>query len=59
MKIEFGYDKHIKSWNVVVLDDDNNEIESSYSGDMVGVKFDIEYFKKQYDIKSVEKIKAY
>lgn len=59
MKIEFGYDRHIKSWNVVVLDDDNNEIESSYSGDMVGVKFDIEYFKKQYDIKSVEKIKAY
>ena len=59
MKIEFGYDRHIKSWNVVVLDDNNNEIESSYSGDMVGVKFDIEYFKKQYDIKSVKKIKAY
>ena len=59
MKIEFGYDRHIKSWNVVVLDDNNNVIESSYIGDMVSVQFEIEYFKKQYDIKSVEKIKAY
>ena len=59
MIIEYGYDKHIKSWNVVVLDEQGNEIESTYNGDMVGVKFDIEFFKKQYNITKVEKIKAY
>lgn len=59
MTIEYGYDKKVKCWCVIVLDNEHNEVENSYSGNLHDAKWDIEYFKKQYDIKEVIKIKAY
>ena len=59
MVIEYGYDRHVKSWNIILFDDNGNEILSEYYGDMVGIKFTIEEWKKEYSISKVVKIKAY
>lgn len=59
MKIEYGYDRHVKSWNIILYDAEGNEIISEYYGDMVGVKLTIEEWKKEYNINKIEKIKAY
>lgn len=59
MIIEYGYDRHVRSWNVVVMDPQGNIIASEYLGDMIGVKITIDELKKQYEIKDVRKIKAY
>lgn len=59
MKIEYGYDRSVRSWNIVVLDSEGNIVASSYVGDIKGCKYEIEIFKKEYNIKEVIKIKAY
>lgn len=59
MIIEYGYDRHVRSWNVVVMDPQGNIIANEYLGDMIGVKITIDELKKQYEIKDVRKIKAY
>lgn len=59
MQIEYGYDRKAKSWHTVVMDREGNIVESDYSGDLQGAKWAIEYFKKQYNITEVKKIKAY
>ena len=33
MKIEYGYDRHVRSWCILVLDSEGNQIDSSYVGD--------------------------
>ena len=59
MIIEYGYDRHVKSWNVVVLDREGNIIVSEYVGDMIGVNTTIKEFESQFEISEVKKIKAY
>ena len=59
MYIEYGYDRKSKSWVTIVFDDQDNEIEASYDGNTVTRDFVIDYFKKQYNITKVVKIKAY
>lgn len=59
MIIEYGYDRHVKSWNVVVLDREGNIIASEYVGDMIGVNTTIKEFESQFEISEVKKIKAY
>ena len=57
--IEYGYDRHVQSWCVMVLDEKRNEITSSYVGNLHDAKVEIEYFKEEYKPATVTKIKAY
>ena len=59
MYIEYGYDRKNKSWVTIVFDELGNEIEASYDGNTVTRNFVIDYYKKQYNITKVVKIKAY
>lgn len=59
MTIEYGWDRHVQSWCVMVLDDEHYEVESSYVGNKVSRDWQIEYFKEKYNIDEVIKIKAY
>ena len=59
MIIEYGYDRHVRSWNVVVIDQQGNIIKSDYVGNIEDVKITIEDFKKDYYITEIKKIKAY
>ena len=59
MIVEYGYDRHVRSWNVVVIDQEGNIVASDYLGTMADVKITIEDFKRQYEIIQVKKIKAY
>ena len=59
MKIEYGYDRSVKSWCIVVIDNECNIIASSYVGDKESCKFEIETFKNEYEITEVTKLKAY
>ena len=59
MKIEYGYDRHVRSWCILVLDSEGNQIDSSYVGDKKGLNYEINYLKEKYHIDKVIKIKAY
>ena len=59
MKIEYGYDRTVKSWCIVLIDSDGNIIASSYAGNKESCKFEIETFKKDYKVTEVVKLKAY
>lgn len=59
MYIEYGYDRHIKSWCTIVFDNNGNQITCSYDGNKISRNFAIDFFKKEYNITKVVKIKAY
>lgn len=57
--IEYGYDRAARSWCILVIDKDGNQIASSYVGDKDGLKFELEYFNNKYRAEKIIKIKAY
>lgn len=57
--ITYGYDRQVRSWCIIVEDQEGNEIESSYLGTKEGCQREIEYFKEKYGISKVKKYKAY
>lgn len=57
--IEYGYDRKAKSWCIIVFDENGYEITSSYEGNKDSAKSVIDYFKNEYKIEKVVKIKAY
>lgn len=57
--IEYGYDRTARSWCILVIDNDGNQISSSYVGDKDGLKIELEYLRKEYRAEKVIKIKAY
>lgn len=57
--IEYGYDRKAKSWCIIVFDENGYEVTSSYEGNKDSAKSVIDYFKKEYKIEKVIKIKAY
>ena len=59
MKITYGYDRHVRSWCIIVEDEEGNEVESHYLGTREGCLRWIEELKKQYGITDVIKYKAY
>ena len=59
MKITYGYDRHERSWCIIVLDDEGNEVESNYLGTKEGCMHFVNEYKKQYDTNDVVKYKAY
>lgn len=59
MKIEYGYDKHVRSWNIIVLDENGNEVDSQYVGNREDVNIIIKDFMEDYKTTDVKKIKAY
>lgn len=59
MKIEYGYDRSVRSWCIVLIDNKGNIIASSYVGDKASCKYEIETFKEEYKVTEVIKLKAY
>ena len=59
MRIEYGYDRSVRAWNVVVIDDEGNIIESSYEGNVKDAIFEANYFSDMYNINEIKKIKSY
>ena len=59
MIIEYGYDRKVKSWCTIVFDENHNQIDCAYDGNTVSRDFSIEFFKKEYNITEVRKVKAY
>jgi hypothetical protein len=57
--IEYGYDRSARSWCILVLDKDGNQIASSYVGDKAGLKAELEYMAAEYNAEKTIKIKAY
>lgn len=58
-KITYGYDRHVRSWCIIVEDENGYEIESHYIGTKEECKHWIEELKKERDITEVIKYKAY
>jgi hypothetical protein len=59
MYIEYGYDRRLKSWCTIVFDENRNQVDCAYDGNIISRDFTIEYFKKEYNTTKVVKIKAY
>lgn len=59
MYIEYGYDRSLRSWCTIVFDKNGNQIECAYDGNINSRNWTIEFFKKEYNITKVIKIKAY
>lgn len=57
--IEYGYDRSARSWCIIVLDKEGNQIVSSYVGDKEGLNAEIEYMTAEYNAEKIIKIKAY
>ena len=57
--IEYGYDRAARSWCILVFDKEGNQIASSYVGDKMGLKAEIEYMAAEYNAEKIIKIKAY
>jgi hypothetical protein len=61
--ISYGYDRHYRSWCVIVFgklnEDLDIELESSYVGTKSGVEREINDYKLKYNTNRVEKVKAY
>jgi len=58
-RITYGYDRHVRSWCIIVEDQEGNEVESSYIGTLSGCMKEIDYFKSKYGIDEVIRYKAY
>lgn len=57
--ITYGYDRHVRSWCVIVVDAEGNEIQSDYLATKEGCMKWIEYMKAEYGISKTKKYKAY
>ena len=57
--ITYGYDRHERSWCIIVNDQNGFEYESHYMGTKEGCMQWIEEIKKEYGISEVIKYKAY
>jgi hypothetical protein len=57
--IEYGYDRAARSWCILVLDKEGNQISSSYVGDREGLKAEIEFLAAEYKVEKIIKVKAY
>ena len=57
--ITYGYDRHCRSWCIIVQDQEGNEVDSSYVGTKEGCLKEIESFKAEYGISATKKYKAY
>ena len=53
MRIEYGWDKHIRSWNLVVIDENDDIIISEYVGDMISINYLIDYYTSKHNICNV------
>jgi hypothetical protein len=58
-KVSYGYDRHVRSWCVLALDEEGNEIASSYVYSYREALIEVKRFKEWYSINSVEKVRAY
>ena len=57
--IEYGYDRGERSWCILVIDKDGNQIASSYIGDKDGLKYELDFLRKEHKAEKIIKIKAY
>ena len=57
--ISYGYDRHERSWCIIVEDQKGYEFESHYLGTKEGCLKWIEEIKAEYGIDNVEKIPAH
>ena len=57
--IEYGYDRHQRSWCIIVKDEYGYEIESEYCGDQKWCRHSIKELQKKYNHSKIVKIKAY
>lgn len=55
-KIVYWYDRHTRNWIVQVKDENGYEMDYSYSGNKISRDFEIECFKKEYNLTIVEKL---
>jgi hypothetical protein len=59
-KISYGYDRHVKSWCVLVYPDDVGcAIKSCYVYSKREALLIVKDFKKDFGIEKVEKVRAY
>lgn len=58
-RITYGYDRHVRSWCIIVEDQEGNEVESEYLGTLSGCMKEIDYFKSKYGIDEVIRYRAY
>lgn len=57
--ITYGYDRHQRSWCIIVQDEHGDDLETEYCGDKEWCKHSIEAFKQKYNTNTVKKYKAY
>jgi hypothetical protein len=58
-KVSYGYDRHVRSWCVLALDEEGKEIASSYVYSYHEALLEVKRFKEWYSIDVAEKVKAY
>lgn len=61
MKLTYGYDRHERSWCIILEDENGYELESHYLGTKKGCDSILSELKKEYKIADadVKKYKAY
>lgn len=59
MEIEYGYDRHCRSWCIIVHDDSGFEADCDYLGTKEGCMKRIEQMKAEYHTDNVRKIRPY
>lgn len=52
-KIRYWYDRYTRSWVIQVIDENNNEVESSYVGNKKDRDCEIKYFAYIYGITDI------
>ena len=57
--ISYGYDRHVRSWCIIVHDDNGYEQESHYVGTKQGCLKWVNELKEKYKGHKVTKIKPY
>lgn len=57
--IEYGYDRHYRSWVIIVFDEQGNQVDCEYVGNKSCRDCIINMFKEEYNTKDVRKVKAY
>lgn len=58
-RITYGYDRHVRSWCIIVEDQERNEVESDYLGTLSGCMKEIDWLKDKYGIDEVIRYRAY
>lgn len=59
IRIEYGYDRKARSWCIIALDQEGNQLLSSYVGDLKGLESELEFFQKEFKTTDVTKIPPY